>query len=168
MAITKLIKQNLDGSKVEYAGKSTSAGAGDAGDFVILGSGGKLDPSLMPNGVGADAVTVTAGEALNAGDFVYFSATGTALKADATSLAKGARGYTLAAVSNGSPATIYFDESNSALTGLTAGATYYLSTTPGQIIATAPATVGQIVQEVGFATSATNLHVNILTPITRA
>ena len=71
MAVRKLIQVNTDGTKVEYAGRNTSTGAPDAGEFVILDSGGKLPVSMLPNGVGADAITATAGEALNAGDFVY-------------------------------------------------------------------------------------------------
>lgn len=47
-------------------------------------------------------------------------------------------------------------------TGLTVGATYYLSeSTPGAITTTAPSTVGSIVQEVGFARSSTTLVVFI-------
>jgi hypothetical protein len=46
--------------------------------------------------------------------------------------------------------------------GLTVGATYYLSdTTPGAITTTAPTTVGSIVQEVGFARNSTTLVVFI-------
>jgi len=122
----------------------------------------------MPTGVGADAVTATAGEALVAGDFVYFNASGQVLKADATAIAKQARGYVTSAVSNGASATVYFDDSNTALTGLTAGSTYYLSATAGQATVTAPTTSGYIVQELGFASSTTNMRVNIQEPIVRA
>jgi hypothetical protein len=167
MAVTKLIKLNTDGSQIEYSGKSVSAGAGDSGEFVILAATGKIDPSVLPNGVGADATTGTAGEALNAGDIVYISNTGTVLKADATTPAKQARGYVLVAVANAAVATVFFDESNTAVTGLTPGATYYLSATPGLVTATPPITTGQIVQQIGFATSATSLHVNIQEPTTR-
>jgi hypothetical protein len=161
MAVTKLIKLNTDGSQQEYAGKSVSAGVADSGEFVILAATGKLDPSVLPNGVGADATTGTAGEALNAGDIVYVSNTGTILKADATTPAKQARGYVLVAVANAAVATVFFDESNTAVTGLTPGATYYLSATPGLVTTTPPVTAGQIVQQIGFATSATSLHVSI-------
>ena len=168
MAVRKLIQVNTDGSRVEYAGKNTSAGAADAGEFIILDAAGKLNTSMLPNGVGADAITATAGEALNAGDFVYISPTGTVLKADATAIAKSARGYVIATVASAALATVFFDESNSAVTGLIAGATYYLSATPGQVTTTPPTITGQIVQELGFATSATNVHVNIQVPVIRA
>lgn len=168
MATHKLEQVNSNGTKQEYAGKDTSAGVGDAGEFVIAGSNGKIDVSFMPNGVAADVIIATAGEALVAGDFVYITGTGTVMKADATSIAKAARGYVLASVLNAAQATVYFDESNSALTSLTPGATYYLSATPGAITTTAPLTSGNIVQPVGFASSATNVHVNIKEPVIRA
>jgi hypothetical protein len=168
MAVHKLIQVNTNGTQQEYAGKSTSAGSGDAGEFVTLDAAGKLDASLLPNGVGADANTLTSGEALSAGDFVYITAGGTVLKADCTAIGKAARGYVLAAVANAAPATVYFDESNNVLTGLTPGATYYMHSTAGGVTSTPTTTTGQIVQEVGFATSATSLHVNIQEPIIRA
>lgn len=168
MAAHKVIELSSNGSQSEYAGKSTSAGAVDAGEFVVLGAGGKLDPTVLPNGVGADAVTAIAGEALVAGDFVYIAAGGTVMKADATTFAKRAMGYVTAAVANAGTATVFFDESNSALSGLTPGAKYFLSAAAGLATATAPTTAGQFVQCLGIATSATSLHVNIQEPILRA
>jgi hypothetical protein len=168
MAIRKLIQVNPNGSQQEYAGKSTSAGAGDASEFVILGGDGKIDASMFPNGIGSDANTFVAGEALAAGDFVYVTAAGMVMKADATSLAKRAMGYVIASVLLSGNALVYFDDNNSALSGLTAGTTYYLSATAGLVTATAPVNSGQLVQELGTANSATSLHVNIKTPILRA
>lgn len=168
MATRKLIQQNTDGTKSEYAGKITSAGASDSGEFVVLDSAGKIDQSMMPNGVGADAVTLVAGEALVAGNFVYINGSGQVMKADATAIGKKAVGYVLTSVPNAANATVYFDESNTALTGLTPGSTYYLSPTAGIATTTAPTAAGQIVQELGVATSATSIHVSIKGPIIRA
>lgn len=168
MAQHKVIQISSTGSQSEYAGKASSSGAGDSGEFIVADATGKLDPTFLPTGVGADSISATAGEALSAGDFVYISGTGTVLKADATTPAKAARGYVVAAVSNAATATVFFDDSNGVLTGLTAGATYYLSSTPGGYTTTPTTTTGQIVQELGFATSATSMHVNIQEPITRA
>lgn len=168
MAVKKLINVNANGTQQEYSGITTSAGAGSSGEVPVLDGTGKLDTTFMPVGIGADSVTATAGEALSAGDMVYFNGTGQVLKADATSITKAARGYVISAVSNGASATVYFDDSNTGLSGLTAGSTYYLSATPGASTTTAPTTSGHIVQEVGFATSATNLRVNIQEPIIRA
>ena len=167
MAVHKLEQVNSNGTKQEYAGKAVSTGAGDSGEFVIASTDGKIDISYMPNGVAADTISLVAGEALAAGDFVYITGTGTVMKADATTLAKQARGYVLVSVLNAAQATIYFDESNSSLSGLTPGATYYLSTTPGTATTTPPTGSGNIVQQLGFASSATNLHVNIEESITR-
>lgn len=169
MSAHKVIQLASTGVQSEYAGKNASAGAGDAGEFIIADSTGKIDATFLPNGIAADSVVLVAGEALAAGDFIYISGTSTALKADASAAAKAARGYVLASVLNGGNATVYFDESNSSVTGLTPGATYYLSgTTPGGVTTTPPTTAGQIMQQLGFAVSATNIHVNILEPVTRA
>jgi hypothetical protein len=168
MATHKVIQISSTGATSEYAGKATSAGSGDAGEFPILDGAGKLDVTFMPSGFGADVNTLVAGEALAAGDFVYITAGGTVMKADATTFAKRAMGYVIASVLNAGNATVYFDDSNSALSGLTPGGMYYLSATAGLATLVAPTTSGQFVQELGIATSATSLHVNIKTPILRA
>ena len=168
MAVHKVIQISSTGAQSEYAGKASSSGAGDSGECIIADASGKLDPTFLPNGVGADAITATAGEALVAGDFVYITAGGTVMKADATTFAKRAMGYVIAAVANAGIATVFFDESNSALSGLTPGTKYFLSATAGLTTATAPTTSGQFVQALGIATSATSLHVNIQEPIQRA
>ena len=168
MATHKVIQISSTGAQSEYAGVAASAGAGDAGEFPILDGAGKLDITFMPPGVTADVSILVAGEALAAGDFVYVLAGGTVMKADATTFAKRAMGYVLASVLSAGNATVYFDEANSALTGLTPGSTYYLSATPGVATLTAPTTSGQYVQELGVAISATSLHVNMKTPILRA
>jgi len=161
----RLINQNTNGSKETYSGVTTSAGSGSSGEIPALDSAGKLDSSMMPVGFGQDSVTATAGEALTAGDFVYFNGSGAAMKADATSLAKQAKGYVNANVLSAATATVYFDDSNTGLTGLTINVPYYLSATPGVVTTTAPTTATQIVQRVGFANSATNLRADIEEPV---
>lgn len=167
MAVHKLEQVNSNGTKQEYVGISTSTGVSDANEFITANSAGKIDITFLPNGVAADTISATAGEALAAGDLVYITATSTVMKADATTIAKAARGYVLTSVLSASLATVYFDESNSAVTGLTPGATYYLGTSPGTVTTTAPTGTGNIVQPVGFASSTTNLHVNIKEPVIR-
>lgn len=164
----KLIKVNPNGSQQEYAGINASVGAGSAAEFPILDGAGKLDITFMPVGVGQDSVTATAGENLSAGDFVYFNGSGQVFKADSTALAKQARGYVNASVISGATATVFFDDTNTGLSGLTPGSTYYLDTTAGAVTLTPPTSVNNIVQEVGFATSATSLRVNVQEPIIRA
>ena len=169
MAVHKVIQVSSTGAKSEYSGKATSAGTADAGEFVTAGTDGKIDISYFPNGIGADANTLVAGEALVGGDFVYILANGTVMKADATAFAKRSMGYVLASVLNAGNATVFYDENNSALSGLTPGTTYYLSATAGVVTATASNIIaGQFLQELGVATTATSLHVNIKETILRA
>lgn len=164
----ELIKILPSGSKEGYVGKSSSAGSGDAGEFVVAGGDGKIHVSFFPTGIGQDAVTAVVGEALSAGNMVYFNGSGQVMKADATALGKAARGYVSQSYSALATATVFFDDSNTALTGLTPGATYYTSEVPGEVTLTAPTTPGHHAQEVGFASSSTVLRVNIQEPIVRA
>lgn len=165
----KLIKLNPNGTQQEYTGITTSAGAGSATEIIALDGAGKIDISFLPTGVGQDAIVAVAGENLAAGDIVYFNGSGQVFKADATAIGKQARGYVNAAVISAANATVFFDDTNTGKTGLTPGATYYLSATAGAIITDPTSlTTGQIVQEIGFATSATSLRVNIQEPVIRA
>lgn len=149
---------------------NTSAGVGDASKTVILDASGRISSTMMPTGIGADTAVITASEALAAGDLVnVYNNAGTAnvRKADATTQGKEAHGFVLAAVASAGAATVYFEASNTQKTGLTPGV-QYLSTTPGACAATAPSTAGNVVQIVGFATSATALNFNYGQPITLA
>lgn len=137
----------------------SSAGAGDSGKIPSLDASGKLDTTFMPTGFGADTLSLTAGEALSAGDLIYVNASGQMLKADADSAAKAAVGFVLASVANSASGTAYFGSGLvTGLTGLTAGSMYYLSQTAGTITTTAPTGTNVIQQPVGFATSATTLY----------
>jgi len=138
----------------------TSAGAGDSGKIPSLDSGGKLDLSFMPSGVGGDTRTVTAGETLSAGDLIYLSAAPEALKADANSDAKAAIGFVLSGITAAATGTAYFGSGMiTGLSGLTAGAKYYLSAaTPGAITTTKPSGSGDIIQQIGVAVSTTELY----------
>lgn len=147
-----------------------SAGAGDAGKLVALDGAGKLDVTMMPAGFGDDAVIVVTSEALAAGDLVNIwndSGTAKARKADATTAGKEAHGFVLASVLSGGNATVYFEGQNSAVSGQTAGAVF-LSTTAGLATSTAPSSSGNVVQRVGFATSATAINFQSNDPIVLA
>ena len=50
---------------------NTSAGAGDAGKLPKLDAAGKLDITMMPVGVGSEALSVIVGASVTAGDFVH-------------------------------------------------------------------------------------------------
>ena len=153
----------------------TSSGAGNSGDVVALGSDGKLDVSVLPTGIGADVAVIEASESLAAGDFVNIwddSGNVKVRKADASAASAGkiAHGFVLSAVTSGADATVYFEGTNTQLTGLTAGSTYALSaSTPGTIVplASATTTAGQSLQILGVAISATAINAEIGKPTIR-
>lgn len=147
----------------------TSAGAASAGKGIAADATGRLDGSFMPVGIGADTVSIPASEALAAGDYVnVWNSTGAKVrKADASTLGKEAHGFVLAAVANGANATVYFEGSNTQVTGQTAGK-IFLSSTPGQGTSTSPNISGGINQIIGFATSPTNVNFNSGPPVVKA
>jgi hypothetical protein len=162
--------KTASGGIAEQEALVTSAGAGDAGKIPALDAAGKLDNSLMPVGIGSDTASITSTENLTAGDIVnIYASTGAKVrKADATSAGKAARGYVLASTTSGAAATVYFEQIITGLSGLTEGATYWLSTTAGGVVATAPSGSGNVVQEIGVALSSTTLQFMPGPPITLA
>lgn len=137
-----------------------SVGAADDGKLIALDATGKLDNSVMPTGIGADTAAITASENLAAGDFVnIWNSTGVkARKADASVSGKEAHGFVLSAVTSGAIATVYFEGTNTQVTGKTVGARQYLSAaTPGATVEIAPSASGNVVQFLGIATSATTI-----------
>lgn len=141
-------------------GKNTSAGAGDAGKVVVLDSAGRVDSSMMPVGIGADTATITTSEAIASGDFVnIWNSTGAKCrKADAATAGKEAHGFVLVGVGSGAAATVYFEGTNTAVTGQTPGVCYLSAATAGLATGTAPSAAGNVVQRIGFATSATAIN----------
>ena len=138
--------------------KTTSAGAADASKIPQLDSTGRLDLSVMPPGIATDIATLTASEALAAGDFVNIWNNAGAFnvrKADASTSGKEASGYVLSAVAASGSATVYLEGTNTQCTGLAAGVQFLSATTPGKTSTTAPTGSGQIVQRVGCSVSAT-------------
>lgn len=169
MAAKKFLRL-VSGALTEVIATITSAGAANSGDIVALDATGRLDTSVMPVGLGADTASIPASEALSAGSWVnVWSNAGTAnvRKADATTPGKEAHGFVLAAVTSGANATVYFEGTNTQVTGQTAGPVY-LQTTPGTGGATVPSGSGQIVQEIGFAVSATAVNFQSQLPVTLA
>ena len=168
MAGDKYLYNNA-GVTTEKAAIQTSAGAGDAGKIPAVNASGVFDTSFMPPGIAADTAAITASEALAAGDLVnvWNSSGAKVRKADATTAGKEAHGQVLAAVSSSASATVYFEGNNTSVTGLTPGV-QYLSTTAGLCTATAPTGAGNVVQRVGFATSATALNFQSQPPVVLA
>jgi len=176
--------------------KTTSAGAGDSGKIpalnasgilddsivnatvtssanklVKLDGSGKLDVTVMPTGIGADTASILASETLAAGDLVnIYNNTGTAnvRKADGSTSGKEAHGFVLSAVTSGQNATVYFEGTNTQLTGMTPGVQYLSASTAGRTTSTAPTGSGNVVQIVGLAVSATSLNFQMELPIVLA
>lgn len=159
MTTNKFLTKNSGQTQLTTA-ISTSAGVGDASKIVATTTNGKIDPTLMPAGVGVSTFTVLASEALSAGDFVnIYNNAGTlnVRKAD-NSNSREANGFVLAAVSNAANATVYLNGQNTSVSALTPGTVYYLGTA-GAVTTTPPANTatGSIIQVLGKTLSATNL-----------
>ena len=149
----------VSGVITEAFGIQTSAGAANAGDVPVLDDTGRLDNSMMPVGIGADTAVIAASESLAAGNWVnIWNDSGAKVrKADATTAGKEVHGFVLSAVTRGNPATVYFEGTNTQVSGQTPG-TVFLQTTAGAGGATAPSASGNAVQQVGVAVSATAVN----------
>jgi hypothetical protein len=160
-AANKVVKMTAGGiiAPAVLNATASSAGAGDAAKVVQLDGTGRIDTSMMPVGVAADVAVVAASENLAAGDFVNIhNSTGAKVrKADATTAGKEAHGFVLGAVTSGNNATVYFEGTNTGVTGATPGPVY-LSATAGLSTSTAPSSSGNVVQRLGVAVSATAVN----------
>lgn len=165
----KYLYQNA-GTLTEREATVTSAGAGNAGDVVALDGSGRLDDSLMPVGIGADTASIEASETLAAGDFVnvWDSSGPMVRKADASAAGKPADGFVLASVTSGQQAVVYFEGTNTQVSGLTAGAVFLSASSAGQATGTAPSTSGQVVQRLGVAIDSTAINFEPQSPIVLA
>lgn len=167
-AANKVVKMNASGiiAPAILNSTTTSVGAGDSAKIVQLDSSGRIDTTMMPVGVAADAAVLTTSEAIASGDFVniWDSAGAKVRKADATVAGKEAHGFVLIGVGSGAQATVYFEGNNNAVTGQTPGVVY-LSTTAGLSTSVVPTTSGNAVQRLGFATSATSINFQSNLPI---
>lgn len=144
----------------EVFGVQTSAGAANAGDIVALDDTGRIDNSMMPVGIGADTAVIDASEGLAAGDWINVwddGGTPKVRKADATTAGKEVHGFVLASIPSGNPATVYFEGTNTQVTGQTPGPVW-LQTTAGTGGLTAPSASGNLVQQVGVALGATSVN----------
>lgn len=123
-------------------------------------------------GGGSSTLSIVASATLTAGQLVNIhSASGAARvrPANATAIGSEANGFVLAGFASSATADVYKPgEIITGLSGLTADASYWLSTTGGGITTTPPSTVGNIVQYVGRALSTTSLYFFPHTPMTVA
>lgn len=138
---------------------TTSVGAGSSGKVVALDAAGKIDNSMLS--FGPELSTATASEALTAGNLVnIYSNVGvvTMRKADAAAN-RPANGYVLASVASSAVGVYYADGRITGLTGLTPGQSLFLGAA-GAATATAPTAAGSACQQIGFASSATEIMFN--------
>jgi len=164
----KYISIDSSGNKTEEQAINSSAGAADSDKVIRTNASGVIDSTFLP---GIEGVTLTASEALDAGDLVNIwddSGTASMRKADASG-SKPADGFVLTSVSMGSTGVAYGEGKLTGLSGLTIGTTQYLSdSTPGDVTETPVTTSGNILQKVGRAASATTIVFERGEPITRA
>lgn len=166
----KVVATNAEGILDDtLVNTTTTGGAPNAGKRVQLNGSGVLDMSMLPSGVGDETEVFPASEALSAGDCVNkWNDAGTVKVRKADTNGKPADGYVKTAVASGANATVYSDGINDAVTGLAIG-TVYLSSTPGGYSATPPADAsGLVLQELGFANSATSVKFVRGIPVTLA
>lgn len=150
----------LSGKLTNTEATVVSAGAGDAGEIVALDASGKIDVSVLPVGVGPDVKSLVTSANLAAGEYVNIydnAGTPTARLADASN-GRDAHGFVKAATTSPAAATVYFEGTNSDLSGLTIGGRVYLDTVGG--ITQTPRTTG-VHQFLGIAISATEVNTDI-------
>lgn len=153
----------IAGKLKQVAATVTSTGAPNDGDLVALDSTGKLDPSVLPVGVGPDVKVVECSENLSPGQYVNIYDDGGTEKcrlADNTN-GRDAHGFVKASFTTGQNATVYFEGPNDDLSGLTAGTRYYLGAA-GAATATPPsAPTAQIHQFLGVGIDANTINTDI-------
>jgi hypothetical protein len=161
---------NNAGTLTEREALVSSAGAADAGKIPALDAAGRFDASMMPVGIGADTASILASENIAAGDYVNVWNDAGAFKirkADATTNGKRAHGFVLAAVAAGASGTVYFEGTNTQVSGQTPGEVF-LATTAGTGAASAPTASGNVVQRIGVAVGATAVSFEAGQPIVLA
>lgn len=159
--------QGPPGSNATYTlpvATTTVLGGVKAGTGVNIAGDGTL------TAVGAlPTVSLLTDVNLLIGSLVYIKSTGNLGLADAISEGKEAVGVVLSATNAGTQAKVNLVGSLiSGLSGLTPGAFYYMSTTPGAIVnlSGAPTNTGNVLMKVGTALTSTSLIFSPEIPIT--
>ena len=165
MSTNQFLSKNVNGKTELRTAIETSSGAGDANKIIQTDSTGRIDPSFMPTGIGADTETITVSEPLTAGDFVnIYDDTGRTARLADVDNGRVAHGFVLESVSNGQDATIYKGGTNTALSGLAPGAEYFLTNGGDATTTPAIANPAQIIQSLGYASDAGELVFTFQSP----
>jgi hypothetical protein len=149
----------VNGRMTEVVATAVSSGVIDGDKLVALDETGKLDSSVLPDGIGTEFIEILSSENLVAGNLVNIwnnAGQFKVRKADAAVVGKEASGFVLANVSTGQPAQVQLEGTITGLSGLLPGR-YYLSTAPGEVTSTPPTLAGNVLQYIGDAISPTSL-----------
>jgi hypothetical protein len=161
MAGNKYMKLE-SGKKALQAANDVSAGAADAGKIVALDSAGKIDPSMLTD---QDVSNLVAFENMAAGDYVNLFLDSAVIKARLAdnSNDRPAHGYIDDTVTAAANVNVFFEGSNTNLSGLTIGARQFLGTVGQTIEVPLDPTVvtGDIHQLLGISISATEINTDI-------
>lgn len=189
--MTKYLQLNeTDGEVYEKSTVETSDGAADADEIPALNPDGVLDPSLlnaatsgaevvvmtlpsgrldqsiMPVGIGVDAVNIEASEALSANDTVnihFVTGAARVRRADASN-GRTAHGYVTQSCLVGEQVLVYREGTNAGVAGLT-GPKVYLGAAPGSSVSTPPVGDGVIQQLIGTAHAADAYYFSASRPV---
>lgn len=132
-----LIRDEVSGANTEKFPATTGGDPAQAGQIAALDSTGRWPVSMMPVGITPDTHTGPAGEAIDAGNFVYINGAGEVRRASATAAGLPCIGFVLDSAAPGAQVMIYFEGRNTALSGLNPGASYFLSdSAPGELTPT--------------------------------
>ena len=170
MSANKFLALDANGNYVEIVAIVTSGGVVNANEIPSTGADGRLDISFMPTGIGADTISVPASEALQAGAWVNLFNVGgiaNARNANATDATKPVCGFVLAAVSQGSPATVYVRGINNAvpigsILPASIGQKAFLDISAGGTSITPPSATGNYMQALGPILAVDTVH-NLVT-----
>lgn len=152
---------NMLGVDTEYQGKTSTAGAADAYNYVVANAAGVIDSTFLTN-ADVEIVTVLGVGTLAANDLVniYDGDPGDTHASWARKSDAGTNKYAVSGVVlvGGTDTNItVLRQCIITTTGLTVGSTYWASDTPGTWTATPVTGAGKYLQKVGVALSITQM-----------
>lgn len=159
----KYLSIGADGRDTEIEATATSTGVAEAGKIPALDGTGRLDPSLMPVGVGPDVSNLEATENISSGKYVNIWDDGGTPKvrlAD-NSNDRPAHGFVKDTVLSGANVNVFFEGPNLNVTGRTPGARQFLGVNGGVTETRPVAPAALIVQFLGIAVSTTAINTDI-------